>query len=112
MTSWSLTLILAGLAMLGPFATDTFLPSFPAIASHFAVSELLVQQTLSVYLFGYAFTPRHHERRYTKPRRAATSPACHTRRRVRAAGVRLVTKSWNGIMLAQLIPGLGVKESG
>ena len=49
-----LTLVLAGLAMIGPFATDTYLPSFPAIAQHFAVSPLLVQQTLSVYLFAYA----------------------------------------------------------
>jgi DHA1 family bicyclomycin/chloramphenicol resistance-like MFS transporter len=49
-----LTLILAGLAMIGPFATDTFLPSFPAIADHFAVSPVAVQQTLSVYLFAYA----------------------------------------------------------
>ena len=54
MNSGLLTLILAGLAMLGPFATDTFLPSFPAIAEHFAVSPVAVQQTLSVYLFAYA----------------------------------------------------------
>eukprot|EP01133_Synstelium_polycarpum_P020893 gene20893-25088_t len=47
--------MLAGLAMLGPFATDTFLPSFPAISSHFDVSSVLVQQTLSVYLAAYAF---------------------------------------------------------
>lgn len=52
--SWTLTCILAGLAMLGPFATDTFLPSFPAISEHFSVSSALVQQTLSVYLFAYA----------------------------------------------------------
>ena len=32
----------------GPFATDTFLPSFPAIGTHFDVSSVLVQQTLSV----------------------------------------------------------------
>jgi len=51
----NLTLVLAGLAMLGPFATDTFLPSFPAISTHFHVSSVLVQQTLSVYLAAYAF---------------------------------------------------------
>ena len=53
-SSGILTLILAGLAMLGPFATDTFLPSFPAIAANFDVSPVAVQQTLSVYLFAYA----------------------------------------------------------
>lgn len=49
-----LTLLLAGLAMVGPFATDTYLPSFVGLAEHFAVSPALVQQTLSVYLFAYA----------------------------------------------------------
>jgi DHA1 family bicyclomycin/chloramphenicol resistance-like MFS transporter len=51
---WILTLLLAGLAMVGPFATDTYLPSFPGLARHFAVSAAMVQQTLSVYLFAYA----------------------------------------------------------
>jgi DHA1 family bicyclomycin/chloramphenicol resistance-like MFS transporter len=55
MKARNLTLVLAGLAMLGPFATDTFLPSFPAIGTHFDVSSVLVQQTLSVYLAAYAF---------------------------------------------------------
>ncbi len=49
-----LTLILAGLAMVGPFAIDTFLPSFPAIAQGFDVSMAVVQQTLSVYLSAFA----------------------------------------------------------
>jgi DHA1 family bicyclomycin/chloramphenicol resistance-like MFS transporter len=51
---WILTLLLAGLAMVGPFATDTYLPSFAGLAQHFAVSPAMVQQTLSVYLFAYA----------------------------------------------------------
>lgn len=49
-----LTLVLGGLAMLGPFATDTYLPSFPSIAAHYGVGDVAVQQTLSIYLFGYA----------------------------------------------------------
>lgn len=52
--AWHLTLILAGLAMTGPFATDTYLPSFGVIAGYFGVGALAVQQTLSVYLFAYA----------------------------------------------------------
>lgn len=47
--------LLAGLAMLGPLAIDTYLPSFPAIGRAFDVGPLLVQQTLSIYLFGFAF---------------------------------------------------------
>jgi DHA1 family bicyclomycin/chloramphenicol resistance-like MFS transporter len=50
-----LTLILAGLAMVGPLAIDTYLPSFPALAQTFDVSQLLVQQTLSGFLFPFAF---------------------------------------------------------
>lgn len=50
-----LTLILAGLSMVGPLAIDTYLPSFPAIALTFDASPLLVQQTLSAFLFTFAF---------------------------------------------------------
>ncbi|WP_281255017.1 multidrug effflux MFS transporter [Noviherbaspirillum humi] len=51
----STTVILAGLTMVGPLAIDTYLPSFHAIGQDFAVSDLLVQQTLSVFLFSFAF---------------------------------------------------------
>ncbi|HJV82188.1 multidrug effflux MFS transporter [Noviherbaspirillum sp.] len=54
MPSWILTATLAGLAMLGAFAIDTFLPSFPAIAGQFSVSLAVVQQTLSAYLLAFS----------------------------------------------------------
>lgn len=50
----TLTLILAGLAMVGPFAIDTFLPSFPAISEQFAVAPEVVQQLLSGFLLAFA----------------------------------------------------------
>ncbi|NRR34307.1 multidrug effflux MFS transporter [Oxalobacteraceae bacterium] len=50
-----LTLLLAGLSMVGPLAIDTYLPAFPAIAKDFDASALLVQQTLSAFLFCFAF---------------------------------------------------------
>jgi MFS transporter, DHA1 family, multidrug resistance protein len=50
-----LTLILAGLTMVGPLAIDTYLPSFPAIATAIDASPMLVQQTLSAFLFTFAF---------------------------------------------------------
>ena len=55
MNGRALSFVLGGLAMVGPFATDTYLPSFPSMAQHYAVSELAMQQTLSIYLFSYAF---------------------------------------------------------
>lgn len=55
MQSWTLTVTLAGLAMLGAFAIDTFLPSFPAIADQFSVSMAVVQQALSAYLLAFSF---------------------------------------------------------
>ncbi len=50
-----LTLLLAGLSMVGPLAIDTYLPSFPAITQAFDASPMLVQQTLSMFLFCFAF---------------------------------------------------------
>lgn len=49
-----LAAVLAGLAMLGPFSIDTFLPSFPALARDFAVTPLELQQTFSAYLLPFA----------------------------------------------------------
>ena len=40
--------------MLGPFAIDAYLPAFAAIGSAFAVPQIAVQQTLSIYLLAYA----------------------------------------------------------
>jgi DHA1 family bicyclomycin/chloramphenicol resistance-like MFS transporter len=51
----STTTILAGLTMVGPLAIDTYLPSLHAIGQDFKVDQILVQQTLSVYLFAFAF---------------------------------------------------------
>lgn len=50
-----LTLLLAGLTMVGPLAIDTYLPSFPAIAETFSASPMAIQQTLSLFLFTFAF---------------------------------------------------------
>jgi DHA1 family bicyclomycin/chloramphenicol resistance-like MFS transporter len=55
-----LAAMLAGLAMLGPFSIDTFLPSFPAIQRDFAVSTVQMQQTLSVYLATFAVMTLFH----------------------------------------------------
>ena len=50
-----LTVILALLGMVGALAIDTYLPSMPAIGREFGVGPVAVQQTLSVFLFTFAF---------------------------------------------------------
>src|SRR6478609_5846888 len=50
-----LMVILACLGMVGALAIDTYLPSIPAIGRAFAVGPVAVQQTLSVFLFTFAF---------------------------------------------------------
>jgi DHA1 family bicyclomycin/chloramphenicol resistance-like MFS transporter len=49
------TVILACLGMVGALAIDTYLPSIPAIGREFAVGAVAVQQTLSIFLFCFAF---------------------------------------------------------
>jgi DHA1 family bicyclomycin/chloramphenicol resistance-like MFS transporter len=49
-----LALILASLAMLGPFAVDTYLPAFPNIQATLGASFIEVQQTLSIYMLSFA----------------------------------------------------------
>lgn len=55
-----LAAMLAGLAMLGPFSVDTYLPSFPAIGRELAVTAIELQQTLSVYLISFAVMTLFH----------------------------------------------------
>ena len=50
-----LTVVLACLGMAGALAIDTYLPSMPAIGRDFGVGNVAVQQTLSVFLFCFAF---------------------------------------------------------
>jgi DHA1 family bicyclomycin/chloramphenicol resistance-like MFS transporter len=50
-----LTVVLAFLGMVGALAIDTYLPSMPAIGHAFAVGPVAVQQTLSVFIFTFAF---------------------------------------------------------
>ena len=47
-------MMLAALAMLGPFTVDTYLPAFPDIAASLKATQLQVQQTLTAYMFFFA----------------------------------------------------------
>jgi len=55
-----LPLLLAGLAMFGPFSIDAIFPAFPAMADDFAVDKLGIQQTISLYLAAYALMSLVH----------------------------------------------------
>lgn len=49
----TLTFLLAGLSMLGPFSIDTYMPSFPDMQASLHATPLQLQQTLSVYLLAF-----------------------------------------------------------
>jgi len=55
-----LAVILAALAMIGPFTIDTYLPSFPYIGSDLKATPAQLQQTLSLYLFTVALMTLFH----------------------------------------------------
>ena len=57
---WALAILLAMLGMLGPFSIDTYLPAFAAIAGSLQATPVEMQQTLSAYLFGFAFMNLFH----------------------------------------------------
>lgn len=52
--SGGLALMLAALAMLGPFSVDTYLPAFPDIQASLSASPIEVQQTLTAYMLSFA----------------------------------------------------------
>ena len=57
---WMLAVLLALLGMLGPFSIDTYLPAFTGIARSLGATPVEMQQTLSAYLFGFAFMNLFH----------------------------------------------------
>jgi DHA1 family bicyclomycin/chloramphenicol resistance-like MFS transporter len=57
---WALAVLLAVLGMLGPFSIDTYLPAFSGIAQSLGATPVEMQQTLSAYLFGFAFMSLFH----------------------------------------------------
>jgi len=57
---WALAVLLAVLGMLGPFSIDTYIPAFSGIAQSIGATPVEMQQTLSAYLFGFAFMNLFH----------------------------------------------------
>jgi MFS transporter, DHA1 family, multidrug resistance protein len=57
---WALAVLLALLGMLGPFSIDTYIPAFAGMAEALQATPVEMQQTLSAYLFGFAFMNLFH----------------------------------------------------
>jgi DHA1 family bicyclomycin/chloramphenicol resistance-like MFS transporter len=51
---WYLIFFFGALAALGPLSIDAYLPGIPAMATDFGVSVVSLQNTLNVFLVGYA----------------------------------------------------------
>jgi DHA1 family bicyclomycin/chloramphenicol resistance-like MFS transporter len=51
---WYLIFFFGALAALGPLSIDAYLPGIPSMASAFGVSVVALQNTLNVFLVGYA----------------------------------------------------------
>lgn len=59
-TPFVLSIVLAGLAALAPFAIDTYLPAFHVMAQDLGGSKLQMQQSLTFYLLPYALMTLFH----------------------------------------------------
>lgn len=57
---WALAALLAVLGMLGPFSIDTYIPAFVGMTESLGATPIEMQQTLSAYLFGFAFMNLFH----------------------------------------------------
>ncbi|TFY97578.1 multidrug effflux MFS transporter [Ramlibacter humi] len=90
---WALSVLLAVLGMLGPFSIDTYIPAFSGIAAAVGASPAAMQQTLSAYLFGFAFMNLFH---------GALSDS-FGRRPVVLAGIAVFTLASAGCALSQTI---------
>ncbi len=90
---WALAVLLAVLGMVGPFSIDTYIPAFSGIARSIGATPVEMQQTLSAYLFGFAFMNLFH---------GALSDS-FGRRPVVLAGMALFTLASLGCALSQSI---------
>lgn len=57
---WAFAILLALLGMLGPFSIDTYIPAFSEMGRSLDASPVQLQQTLSAYLFAFAFMSLFH----------------------------------------------------
>lgn len=58
--AWLFLVTLAGLGMIGPFSIDTVFPAFAQLGEQWGVSEIALQQIVSVYLLAFAAMSLFH----------------------------------------------------
>ena len=58
--NWLFLVIMAALGMVGPFSIDTIFPAFAKMGPELGVSELALQQLISVYLLSFALMSLLH----------------------------------------------------
>ena len=93
---WALAVLLAVLGMVGPFSIDTYIPAFAGIGQALGTTPAMMQQTLSSYLFGFAFMNLFH----------GALADSFGRRPVVLWGVALFTLASGGCALSQSIEQL------
>ena len=93
---WALAVLLAVLGMVGPFSIDTYIPAFAGIGQALGTTPALMQQTMSSYLFGFAFMNLFH----------GALADSFGRRPVVLWGVALFTLASSGCALSQSIEQL------
>jgi DHA1 family bicyclomycin/chloramphenicol resistance-like MFS transporter len=93
-----ITLILAGLAMLGPFSINAYLPSFHEMSVALHTDRVALQQTISVYFAAFAFMSLWH---------GAISDSLG-RRKVVLAGLAVYTLASIGCAMATRVEQLWV----
>jgi len=100
-----LTLVAAGLSMVGPFTIDTYLPSFPDIEAAFGVDRALLSQSLGVYLATFGLSTLIWgplSDRFGRRRVILASLFLYV---LASAGCALAT-GFHGFMLARTLQGL------
>ena len=95
-SQFGIAVILAGLAMLGPFSINAYLPSFPDMERTLHTDRVALQQTISVYFAAFAFMSLWH---------GAISDA-FGRRRVVLAGLAVYAAASLGCALATRVEHL------
>lgn len=58
--TWLVTIVLAGLAMIGPFTIDTIFPGFASMGEQFEVDSATMQQVTTAYLIPFAVMSIFH----------------------------------------------------
>lgn len=91
-------MILAGLAMLGPFSINTYLPSFGEMAVVLGTDRVALQQTVAIYFAAFAFMALWH----------GTISDSFGRRRVVLAGLVVYALASLGCALATQVEQLWV----